>query len=154
MFSCSGAQKSCSHWAAAQRPVFRFVHVMQTLMFLLWIALGSPFGRAQTVKESRFKKKNVGASIARLPKNGVFRIFRREIIVFSPCGGGFCSGKIHGRPMVAPTPSKRVHSSTRLRISASSAPWYSFPSHLILGPLPHMRMQPVYFRVKPLGSFP
>ena len=41
---------------------------------------------------------NVGASIARPPKIFDFRIFRRKITVFSPCGDRFCFGKICGRP--------------------------------------------------------
>ena len=45
----------------------------------------------------------VGASIARPSKKYVFRISRREITMFSPCGDRFCLGKICGRPMVAPT---------------------------------------------------
>ena len=32
----------------------------------------------------------VGATIGRPPKKEVFRIFRREIAVFSPCGDRFC----------------------------------------------------------------
>ena len=45
----------------------------------------------------------VGATFGRPPKNIVFRIFRRKISLFSPCGDGFCLSKIHGRPRVAPT---------------------------------------------------
>ena len=40
---------------------------------------------------------NVGAIIDRPPKNYVFRIFRRKISRFSPCGDRFCFGKICGR---------------------------------------------------------
>ena len=32
-----------------------------------------------------------------------FRIFRRKISVFSPCGDRFCLGKICGRSWIAPT---------------------------------------------------
>ena len=53
--------------------------------------------------KNTFSHANVGAIIARPPKNSVFRIIRREITLFSPCGDGFCFGKIHGRPRVAPT---------------------------------------------------
>ena len=47
---------------------------------------------------------NVGAIIDRPPKNYVFRVSRRKISRFSPCGDRFCFGKICGRPLVAPTP--------------------------------------------------
>ena len=50
-----------------------------------------------------FKKGSVGAIIDRPAKNGVFRISRREITIFSPDGDEFCWSKIRGRPMVAPT---------------------------------------------------
>ena len=45
----------------------------------------------------------VGAIIDRPPKIFDFRISRREITVFSPYGDGFCSGKIRGRSVIAPT---------------------------------------------------
>ena len=57
----------------------------------------------QTVDKPNFEIQVVGASIARPSKNVVFRISRREIAVFSPCGDRFCFCKICGRPMVAPT---------------------------------------------------
>ena len=47
----------------------------------------------------------VGATIGRPPKNGVFRISRREITIVSPCGEGILLCKIRGRPRVAPTES-------------------------------------------------
>ena len=46
---------------------------------------------------------SVGAIIDRPPKNAVFRIFRRKISVFSPCGDRFCLDKICGRSLIAPT---------------------------------------------------
>ena len=54
-------------------------------------------------EETIFSSENVGAIIDRPPKNAVFRIFRRKITLFSPCGDGFCLGKIHGRSVIAPT---------------------------------------------------
>ena len=57
----------------------------------------------QTVKKPLPSIKIVGAIIDRPPKNGVFRISRREITIFSPDGDEFCWSKIRGRPMVAPT---------------------------------------------------
>ena len=36
------------------------------------------------------------------PKNVVFRISRRKIILYSPDGDGFCLGKIRGRVMTRP----------------------------------------------------
>ena len=49
------------------------------------------------MSETMFSFENVGAIMDRPPKNAVFRIFRRKIALFSPCGDGFCLGKIHGR---------------------------------------------------------
>ena len=45
----------------------------------------------------------VGAIRDRPPKNGVFRISRREITIFSPYGERISLCKIRGRPRVAPT---------------------------------------------------
>ena len=58
---------------------------------------------AQTVQKPLPSIEIVGAIIDRPPKNGVFRISRREIIIFSPSGDEFCWSKIRGRPLVAPT---------------------------------------------------
>ena len=60
-------------------------------------------GACQTIKELHFEIKHVGAITDRPPKNMVFRISRREITKFSPCGDRFCLGKICGRSMIAPT---------------------------------------------------
>ena len=55
-------------------------------------------------KSQNYKSfEDVGAIIDRPPKNIVFRISRRKINLFSPCGDGFCLSKIHGRSMIAPT---------------------------------------------------
>ena len=54
-------------------------------------------------RKTYISENSVGAIIDRPPKNAVFRIFRRKIGVFSPCGDRFCLGKICGRSMIAPT---------------------------------------------------
>ena len=64
-----------------------------------------------------FPERIVGASLARPPKNVVFRISRRKITVFSPCGDGFCFGKIHGRPRVAPTGTFLTNSNGTVRMT-------------------------------------
>ena len=59
--------------------------------------------RRVTKQKTPFPSEYVGASIARPLKNEVFRIIRRKITRFSPCGDRFCFSKTCGRPMVAPT---------------------------------------------------
>ena len=76
-------------------------------------------GSFQTVKRLLFRSGNVGAIIDRPPKNKVFRIFRRKITRFSPCGDRFCFSKICGRSMIAPTTTFSTHSNCpELRIGA------------------------------------
>ena len=53
-------------------------------------------GVDKLVREDWQPSENVGAIIDRPPKNTVFRIFRRKIAVFSPCGDRFCKAKSAG----------------------------------------------------------
>ena len=48
------------------------------------------------------QKHRRGGAVTRPPKNVVFRFTRREKTIFSPCGDGFCFGKIHGRVNAPP----------------------------------------------------
>jgi hypothetical protein len=66
-------------------------------------------GGISDCRETMFSFENVGAIIDRPPKNAVFRISRREIALFSPCGDGFCLRKIHGRSLIAPTGTFSTH---------------------------------------------
>ena len=54
------------------------------------------FGMPFSLSKNPIVFSNVGATLGRPPKNKVFRISRREITVFSPCGDGFCQAKSAG----------------------------------------------------------
>ena len=76
---------------------------------VLFIFQDSNFSMQQSVgvlpdcRKTAVAVRIVGASIARPPKNVVFRFFVGISSHFPPCGVRFCLRKIRGRPMVAPT---------------------------------------------------